>query len=253
MNVKYHVGSKGAVLGEKSAEEIILSLSAGELSPADKVWLPGWTDWKTIGETPELNPAVKIYGNCPAWFEQPSLATFWQTFKTILVKPGDFASLPEAPKLSQSFNYLLFAALVNAFFMAGLLIVSGLQIASFTATTLGFAVFGLTLLGSILLSTLFATLTHWGIRLAGGNQPLRTTFATLLPCQGAGILLSMIPAAGIFLSVWPFVSGIIALAASQRVSLLKSALTQITVVLLSIIVLMVLVLLPVIVLVMVSK
>jgi hypothetical protein len=253
MTAKYHVGSKGTVLGEKTAEEILSAIASGELTRSDKVWLPGWADWQTIAETPELQPQSVTTMQGPEWFENPSFASFWQTFRTILVKPGNFAHLKPNPKLSLSFYYLLMATLLNSFAATIVLVVSGVQLAGLPSMTLAGIFFGAAILGSLLLSTLFTLLTHWGVRLTGGRYPLRTTFATLLPCQGAGILLSLIPVAGLLLSVWPFVSGIIALAGSQHISVLKSALIQIAVVFLAIFILMVAAMVPVIALLAVSR
>lgn len=261
MSVKYHVGvvssppdkSKSYTLGEKTAAEILTAIAAGDLTTADKVWQPGWDAWRTIAETPELRAHSTAQLQGPEWFKKPSLSSFWQTFQTILLKPSNFAHLEEAPRLTRSFTYLLIAILLSSTVTAGVLMLSGLQFGGLTSLTLAGLFFGLAIMGSLLLSTLFTLLTHWVVRIAGARQPLRTTFATLLPCQGVGILLSIIPVAGLFLSLWPFISGIIALAGSQRISILKSALVQIGVVFLATFALMVLVMIPVIALIAISR
>lgn len=227
--MKYHVGSQGIIHGEKNSEEILLDLKSGKLKPTDKVWLPGWSSWQTISETHELtNPVKATPPSGISWFEHQGVYSFSQTLRTILLQPGNFSHLPDSPKFFIGFKYLFISIVINALVISGLTLASGLEFSGLAAISMASIAFILIIVASLGLSLFFAVCAHAGVRALGGQQPARTTFATLLLCQGAGILISVIPIAGIFLSVWPFISGIIGLAASQRISILKSTLIQIT-------------------------
>jgi len=233
---KYHLGIKGSVIGEKSLEELNEGLSNGTISPDDKVWSSGWADWQNVGEFisthQEQNRSRK-----ETWFVKPNLRSFWTTLTEILLKPSEaFDGLARPAQLKSSILFWLISAVISSMmlglFYGGILLVQGKEAVSrlHAGTLEGPGIILIAFVGymlfTLLSSLVMCTVTHAMVWTFGRRNGWKTTFATLLPCQGAAHLLGAVPFIGILLSIWPFISGLLALAVTQNISIVKSVILQ---------------------------